>query len=178
MQEDRLWFNTEPDAPAPALTRAVVSATAISAARPLQTFPLPKRTVRPGRLTLWRTAARMFAAHPLFGVGPDNFRLQYGDVAGLPDADPRTHSNSMYVEMFVGGGIVGGAAFLWLMWKAAGLSADTVRRSANVSGLGVAAAVAAVLIHGFVDSFFSFTPAYVVIAFTLGLAAVTHADCI
>ncbi len=84
----------------------------------------------------------------------------------------------MYVEMFVGGGIVGGAAFLWLMWKAAGLSADTVRRSANVSGLGVAAAVAAVLIHGFVDSFFSFTPAYVVIAFTLGLAAVTHADCI
>jgi len=178
VQEHRLWFNTEPDAPAPVSTSAVVFGTATSSTRPLQTFPLPKRTVRPGRLTLWRTAARMFAAHPLFGIGPDNFRLQYGEFAGVPDADLRTHSNSMYIEMFVGGGIVGGAAFLWLMWKAAGLSADTVRRSASVSALGVAAAVAAVLIHGFVDSFFSFTPAYVVIAFTLGLAVVTHADCI
>jgi len=184
VQEHRLWFNTEPDAPAPSVTNALVSgmngvaSESAPSTRSLQTSPLPKRTVRPGRLTLWRTAVRMFAAHPVFGVGPDNFRLQYGEVAGLSDADPRTHSNSMYVEMFVGGGIVGGAAFLWLMWTAAGLSVDAVRRSANVTGLGVAAAVAAVLIHGFVDSFFSFTPAYIVIAFTLGLAVVTHADCI
>jgi O-antigen ligase len=187
VQEHRLWFNTEPDAPAPTVSAATVTGDAAVASGP--TLPLPKHTVRPGRLALWRIAARMFAAHPVLGVGPDNFRLEYGSVAGLPDADPRTHTNSMYIEMFVGGGIVGGLAFLWLMWSAARLSAGAVRRYADarlMPALGVAAAIAAVLVHGVVDSFFSFTPAYVVIAFTLGLAvastygaaAGSNADCV
>jgi hypothetical protein len=179
VQEHRLWFNTEPGARPATRSSAIVSGVLSAGEAAAPTLPLPKRSVRPGRLTLWRTAARMFAAHPLLGVGPDNFRLEYGDVAGLPDADRRTHSNSMYVEMFVGGGLVGGAAFLWLMWSAAGLSVDALRRAANgglATAFGAAAAVAAVLVHGVVDSFFSFTPAYIVIAFTLGLAVASHAD--
>ena len=134
----------------------------------------PTTTSSPRRLNMWRTAARMFASHPVLGIGPDNFRLEYGDVAGLPNADQRTHTNSMYIEMFVGGGLVGGIAFLWLMWKAADLSGRALRRHADprvMLAFGVAAAVSAVLVHGVVDSFFSFTPTYVVIAFTLGLAA-------
>ena len=92
----------------------------------------------------------------------------------------------MYVEMFVGGGFAGGLAFLWLMWRTAGLSAASVRRSAKglAPALGVAAAVGAVLVHGAVDAFFSFTPAYIVVALTLGLAvaasqgAVNDANCL
>ena len=77
--------------------------------RPLATLPPPKLTVRPGRLVLWRAAMRMLAAHPLLGVGPDNFRLAYGAYAGLAGADPRTHSNNMYLEVLAGGGLLGAA---------------------------------------------------------------------
>src|SRR5205823_10170058 len=52
VQQGRLWFNTEPDAVAPAVTEAMVSG-APSDAASLRTFPLPRRTVRPGRLVLW-----------------------------------------------------------------------------------------------------------------------------
>jgi hypothetical protein len=38
------------------------------------------------RLDLWKAALRMFVAHPL-GVGPDNFRLEYGKYLGASSWD-------------------------------------------------------------------------------------------
>jgi hypothetical protein len=195
VQEGRLWFSTEPGAPAPTSTQAVVSGVDYSG--PLPTTDRPRRTVRPGRLVLWRAAARMFAAHPLLGVGPDNFRLLYGPYANLTDVDPRTHSNNMYLEVVAGGGIVGACSFCWLFWRAAGTflsgvrpastgvprGSDTgatavreesdARRTPTSSpiGIGVAAAGLAIALHGFVDSFISFAPTYVLFSLTLGLAA-------
>ena len=103
-------------------------------------MPPPRPTVRPGRFVLWRAAATMFAAHPLLGVGPDNFRLAYGAYAGLPGADARMHSNNMYLEMLAGGGLVVGAAFLWLVWRAAAqlraARASTPRRRIRRRALG------------------------------------------
>jgi hypothetical protein len=196
VQEDRLWFNTEPEAGAAAFSSATVIGRSADAA--LTTYALPRRAVRPGRLFLWRAAIRMVVAHPLLGVGPDNFRLRYGDYSGLADADPRLHSNNMYIEMMAGGGLVGGLAFLWLMWRAAGLVVAAIRPGETASfddtSAGVAAAGIAVLIHGTVDSFLSFTPTYVLISIALGFAvastggrgapsgregqAVTDADCL
>ena len=95
------------------------------------TTPPPRPTVRPGRLVLWRAAARMFAAHPLAGVGPDNFRLAYGRYAGLAGADPRTHSNNMYLEMLAGGGLLVAGAFAWLLWRSARACAALVSRAAG-----------------------------------------------
>ena len=115
----------------------------------------------------------MVVAHPVFGVGPDNFRLLYGEYSGLAHADPRLHSNNMYIEMLAGGGLTGGLAFLWLMWRAAERLVAAVRLGAHAQAAcaaGVAAAGIAVLIHGTVDSFLSFTPTYVLISITLGLA--------
>ena len=66
----------------------------------------------------------MFAAHPLAGVGPDNFRLSYGAYAGLSGADERTHSNNMYLEMLAGGGLLVAAAFAWLLWRSAAVAVD------------------------------------------------------
>jgi O-antigen ligase len=79
----------------------------------------------------------------------------------------------MYIEMMVGGGLLGGLAFLWLMWRAAGCLVAATRLGARAQlmcAVGVAAAGAAVLIHGTVDSFLSFTPTYVLISLTLGFA--------
>src|SRR5262249_42163937 len=81
VQEGRLWFSTEPGAAHP-MSRVVLAGDA-GDAPPIPTLPPPKRTVRPGRFTLWRAAAGMIGAHPILGVGPDNFRLAYGRYAGI-----------------------------------------------------------------------------------------------
>jgi hypothetical protein len=175
VEEDRLWFSTEPGAGIAAFSDATVIGPP-QGDRSLATYPLPVRAVRPSRLFLWRAAARMIVAHPVLGVGPDNFRLLYGEYAGLPYADPRLHSNNMYIEMLAGGGLTGGVAFLWLIWRTADRLVAAIRLAARGArpeaayAAGVAAAGIAVLIHGTVDSFLSFTPTYVLISITLGFA--------
>jgi O-antigen ligase len=116
----------------------------------------------------------------VFGVGPDNYRLLYGNYAGLVPADPRVHSNNMYLEVLAGGGLVGGLAFAWLLWRAARGLLDAVRRAATpheaMAVAGIAAACAAIALHGALDSFLSFTPTYVLIAVTLALASTCGAS--
>ena len=118
---NQLWFSTEPNATLQ-FSRAQVSGAPLpGGALPLR--PLPQRAERPGRLVLWRAALRMLGAHPLTGVGPDNFRLIYGRYTTLQDADPRVHSNNMYLEVLAGSGLLGGVVFGWLCWRAAALPA-------------------------------------------------------
>jgi hypothetical protein len=170
VQEGRLWFSTEPGA-ARAITDVVVAGDA-GDAPPLATLPPTKPTVRPGRFALWRAAARMVETHPLLGVGPDNFRLSYGAYAGIASADPRTHSNNMYLEMLAGGGVIVGAAFAWLLWRAGAEAAALVRTpAAGAAAVGLAAATLAIAVHATVDSFLSFAPTYVLFSLTLGCVA-------
>jgi hypothetical protein len=172
VQEGRLWFSTETGA-VRVMSRAVVTGDAAADASPDALTPPPRPTIRPGRVALWRAAAKMFAAHPLLGVGPDNFRLAYGAYAGLPTADPRTHSNNMYLEMFAGGGVLVGVAFLWLFWRAAGSFARLARGGLPqdfAPALGITAAGLAIALHAAVDSFLSFAPIYVVFSLTLACA--------
>jgi O-antigen ligase len=115
----------------------------------------------------------MFVARPLLGVGPDNYRLLYGRFSTIAHADPRVHSNDMYLEVLAGMGIAGVLACGWL--------AFTALRSAIVAarsplGLGIAAACAAIAVHGLVDAFLAFTGTYVLIAVTLGLATACEQD--
>ena len=170
VQEGRLWFSTEPGA-VRAMSQATV--TGDPYAGPITMTPPPRPTVRPGRLVLWRAASRMFAAHPLAGVGPDNFRLAYGAYAGLAGADERTHSNNMYLEVLAGGGALVAAAFAWLLWRSAACAIDIARRAGTACGAiapGLAAAVLAIALHASVDSFLSFAPTYVLFSLTLGCA--------
>jgi O-antigen ligase len=133
--------------------------------------------VRPGRLQLWRAAWRMFAAHPIAGVGPDNFRLSYGRYLGLANTDQRTHSNNMYVEMLAGGGLLVAAAFGWLAWRVASCAFALAAASPQTDdagaalALGLSAAIVAIAVHASVDSFLSFAPTYVLFSLTLGCAA-------
>jgi hypothetical protein len=189
--EHRLWFSTEPGAGA-AISRVRVEGIPTAAAAPLRAQPLRQPPIRPGRLVLWTAAARMLAAHPILGIGPDNFRLSYAAYAHLPAGDPRMHSNNMYIEMLAGTGLVGGVAFLWLVGRAALMlaaatsGADTqVRRYASRRvgtsrpdpiAMGIAAAGVAIGLHALVDSFLSFAPTYVTFAMTLGLAAACASD--
>jgi hypothetical protein len=178
-QRHRLWFSTEPDA-ARYTTRVVVSGPPAGSPTVVAgPDGLPAIAVRPGRFVLWRAAGRLLASHPLFGVGPDNFRLSYGEAAGLSNFDRRLHANNMYIEMLVGGGLIGGAAFMWLCWAAAKQAATAAAVSFGMTLEGmvgaIAAATLAIGLHGLVDSFLSFTATYILIAVTLGLMSASLA---
>jgi O-antigen ligase len=172
VQERRLWLSTEPGAVIQ-VSQASVTGPALGP-RPTM-MALPRAAVRPGRLRLWTAAAKIVGERPLFGIGPDNYRLVYGPYAGLTNFDPRVHSNNMYLEMLAGGGFAGGLAFLWLSWRAGRTVLNTLTASRHTRhealAFGIAAAVAAIALHGLLDSFWSFTGTYVLIAITLGLAA-------
>jgi hypothetical protein len=135
---------------------------------------LPLEVV-PSRSDLWRAALRMFAAHPLLGVGPDNFRLLKWKYMDVPKGDETILANSLYLEFLAGGGIAGFAAFAWLMIE---LGRAVLRRTASASGLeerqlswfGVAF-LAAFLAHGAVDYFLKFTPTFLLFWIVAGLQA-------
>jgi hypothetical protein len=64
----------------------------------------------------------MVATHPLFGIGPSGFRLNYGAflVPRQQDFDKRILANSLPLEIFADLGLLGGglfwAFFASMMW--------------------------------------------------------------
>jgi hypothetical protein len=109
------------------------------------------------RPMLWRAAIDLFRAHP-FGVGPDNYRLLYGRFLGLTAWNTKTYSNSLYLELLTGSGILGLAAFVFIL--------VSIPRSGAAPYL---MAVAIFLIHGFVDVFLMTTPIYFSFWILLGM---------
>ena len=172
-QKGRLWFSTEPDA-VPVFAEGTVTGPPTSMQNYRGPIRIPRTDVRPGRLVLWSAAMRMWFERPLFGVGPDNFRLLYGRYISLRSADPRIHSNNMYVEVLAGTGLVGFGAFLWLGIRSARAMLHAAR--AHALGYGIAAACLACALHGLVDSFLSFTGTYILIAVVFGLASASSQD--
>lgn len=166
-QEHRLWFSTEPDAD-PTFTDGVVTGPVTSTRRGNGPRRIPRVAQRPGRLVLWSAAWRMWRDRPWTGVGLDNYRLLFGTYAGRVGADTRVHSNNMYIEVLAGTGVIGGLACAALCARAARQALRAWHASAL--GAGVAAAVAAIAVHGLADSFLSFTPTYILMAVALGLA--------
>lgn len=116
----------------------------------------------PDRIELWRGALRLWAQHPLLGIGPDNFRRAYGPVLGLSPYDDRIHANSLYFETLADLGLIGFAALLALMSALSMTARNGWRIAASIEqrilGLGVVVAVSAFFVHGVVDYFLPFTP--------------------
>src|SRR5207249_1996096 len=113
------------------------------------------------RASLWQAAVRMFLDH-LFGVGPDNYRLEYGKYLGASRWDTRVYSNNLYLELLTGSGILGLAAFVLIL---------AVREwGADAPSL----VVAVFLVHGLVDVFLMTTPIYFAFWIMMGTARVTR----
>jgi hypothetical protein len=122
------------------------------------------RPAPPARSLLWGTALRIWRTHPLLGIGPDIFRHTYGPELGLPIWDDRVHTNSLYLELLVGTGVAGLAAFLLLialaLWHAARVLAHfggNDRLPHWWMALGCAAALLTFLIHGVLDMFLEYS---------------------
>ncbi len=169
-EEHRLWFRTEPEASLFTTRATVVGHGATLDPDALR--PFPKNGARPGRLVLWRAAGRMLADRPLTGVGPDNFRLLYGGYAGLANADERVHSNNLYLEVLVSGGLAAAFVLGWIGWRLLATSWQAVvPRVVHPAAPGVVAALAALAVHGLFDAFLAFTATYILTAITMGLVA-------
>ena len=124
---------------------------------------LPQPRFRLPRQDLWRAALKLFRSSPLLGVGPDNFRFLYRDALGLEVSDETYHTHNIFLEFFVGCGLVGGFVFLYLILRLLMACAAALLNSSPEKGpfaLASAAAIAAIVLHGMVDSFFQFTPTY------------------
>jgi O-Antigen ligase len=127
---------------------------------------------RPGRGELWAIAVQLFFAHPLLGVGPDNFRWLYGPASGHGVWDTRVFSNSLYLELLATVGVLGFAAFALLMGKAL----DGLRRRArsepfSLEAAAIAASLTGFLIHGLFDYLLAFTAIYLAVFVLLGASS-------
>jgi hypothetical protein len=126
----------------------------------------------PGRFALWGAALRMAANYPLLGVGPDNFRWQYGSYAGLSEWNTDIHANNLYLEWLADTGFIGFGAFVWITIMLfvpliRGLRTET--KSSQVLLLGCFASLILWYVHGMFDSFYEFTPTYIAFWLVAGL---------
>jgi putative inorganic carbon (hco3(-)) transporter len=129
----------------------------------------------PARSALWAAALRIWRAHPLLGIGPDVFRHVYGPELGLQTWDDRVHTNSLYLELLVGAGVVGLAAFLLLVALALAkgtsilIALRTPKRSSDMwMALGCGAGLLAFLIHGLLDMFLEYSATYLLLWVLIG----------
>lgn len=173
--EQVVWFSMV-GAPMGTTVVDVLPATQAASGRVDGPFARLPTVARPPRRELWTAALRLWADHPVTGVGPDNFRHRYGAALGFADFDDRIHANSLYLETLASLGAVGAAA---LMGLAAGLCLPLFRMARTCAGsssgcpliLGVLFALASFFVHGLLDYSLEFTPTLGQFWLTAGLAA-------
>ena len=98
------------------------------------------------RLTLWRTAWRIFEAHPVNGVGPRGYRYAYADHAPADDfwllrGGGQTHPHQMLLEVAVetgAVGVVGYLGFLALLWQRLRRAVDETQAVWAIAALAAA----------------------------------------
>lgn len=121
------------------------------------------------RLAHWVAGLRMFAAHPLLGVGAGNYDAAYARymVAGWPE--PLGHAHNYYINAAAETGVLGLLAFLAVCsvalaaaWCATHPTTVLVVPAAGAPGwrdarpwaVGLGAVVVTVLVHSVVDDLF------------------------
>lgn len=121
---------------------------------------------RPSRFELWGIAARMWAAYPFLGAGPDNFRWLHGRFAGKEAFDTRVFANNTFLEFAATLGTSGLSAFAAVVGFAllAGF-----RSAARAEALIAFAILAAMATHGLADYVLAFTGHYLVFGFVVGV---------
>lgn len=172
VQEHTTWFS-ERGSPMPSQP-VVVEGLPSGAAQPVPEAPFfPTLVPPPSRPRLWGAAVVLWRAHPLLGIGPDNFRRAYEDVlspglGGQRYEDRRLHANSLYFETLADLGLAGVGA---LAAVALGLvrRARSHFRAGRLAGVGFGVAAGTFFVHGLLDYFFEFTPLFGLFWLLLGL---------
>ncbi len=114
------------------------------------------------RLAHWVAGLRMFAAHPLLGVGAGNYDNAYARYEVPGWLEPLGQAHNYYINAAAETGLLGLAAFLAIAalallvgWRAARTQRDVPRASGEDDlALGLLAVVVAVLVHSLTDDLF------------------------
>jgi hypothetical protein len=174
LQEHVSWFSTYGNPTVDVPVTVISSTTSITPAPPA---PPIIRGVRnePTRGDLWQAAFQLWSQHPLFGIGPDNFRHLYGPVLNLKFFDPNIHTNNWYIETLVNSGVIGAASLVVFVFMLARHAFRPVRRRSEIRTVrdspappdrsawlhaSCYAALLTFFAHGLLDYFFEFTPTY------------------
>ena len=110
------------------------------------------------RCQLWRSSWRMFVAHPILGVGPDNFLYHYRSRYILPAAwqEPGlSQAHNVLLDYATRMGLFGLAMGVWLQvafWNQALGLRRLSDRDRRALALGLMGAMVNVLAHGLVDA--------------------------
>lgn len=111
----------------------------------------PNNTVL-SRLPIWRAAVQMIHDHPVTGIGLNSFASDL-KVYAPQIAESHTHPHNLFLNLWLVLGVLGLAAYLWaIVWFG-----RVIRGGLKVSAwrplyVGLAGALAAILVHGLVDS--------------------------
>ena len=106
-------------------------------------------TTRAGasRNEIWRATLKMFAAHPILGVGLGGYWIgitAYHDASGL--MTPQEAHND-YLELLSSGGVIGFAIGVWFVVAVV----RAARRNTNIVWLGAILGIVGVAAHSLVD---------------------------
>jgi len=87
------------------------------------------------RLLIWRSALDLVVQHPLLGVGLGNFEFAYAEVRSVEEwhlsrREVVDDAHNEYLHLTVETGLVGLAAFLWFLTRAARLARNLLRSAA------------------------------------------------
>jgi O-antigen ligase len=99
------------------------------------------------RNEIWRATLKMFAAHPILGVGLGGYWIgitAYHDASGL--MTPQEAHND-YLELLSSGGVIGFAIGVWFVVAVV----RAARRNVNIERLGAILGIAGVAAHSLVD---------------------------
>jgi len=124
------------------------------------------------RVDVWRSSLAMIRDHPVFGVGPDNFRHYYtpvhqpyqrGCAPGLGYMEPEawsepclSHPHDEFLDFWLSTGLAGLGAFIWLevvFWRSSALAWRLLSPGRDRALLlGAMGAMLAALVHGLIDN--------------------------
>jgi len=110
------------------------------------------------RIKLWRGALQMALAHPLLGVGPDNFLYAYRTRYVLPSAWQElnlSHPHNIFLDLWTRLGLIGVLAGGWALiagWARGWRLFRTGAADVWPLALGLLGALAATVTHGLIDN--------------------------
>ncbi len=105
-------------------------------------------SVKSNRYAYWRTAAAVFAEHPLRGIGSGSFRVEW--LKRRPFAEGVRDAHSLYLETAAELGLIGVAALASLLAGVALAARDALRRE-GAAATAATAAVGAWALHAGID---------------------------
>jgi tetratricopeptide (TPR) repeat protein len=125
-----------------------------------------------GRIDIWRVAGETAAAHPVLGVGADNFAVDF--VRARETYEEPLYPHSLVLRAFSQLGVVGGVLFLGFIAVALVAAVRFRGRSGGLTNAVAAASVAAAvywLVHGSLDWFWEIPALAAPALALLGLAS-------